>query len=189
MTLFDDTFWWQFLIFDFLKFVLHLWLVTFETLITILTIENLDSWQSLLPDNSTQNCWVVALPQFSSIVIVIDGLTRNSRYFERRQSIAQIKHRWCFSSWVGCNVKSEELQRDVGRAVELCVNQIIPGTIWPDTRLGHWGRPNIGVSGFHCILCIVPNCTSGLHKPDWTHSTARYRMTALHPLQLSLNLN
>ena len=27
------------------------WLVTIETLITILKIENLDSWQSLLPDN------------------------------------------------------------------------------------------------------------------------------------------
>ena len=27
------------------------WLVTFETLITFLTIENLNSWQSLLPDN------------------------------------------------------------------------------------------------------------------------------------------
>ena len=34
--IFDDSFW---------------WLVIFETLITILTIENLVSWQSLLPDN------------------------------------------------------------------------------------------------------------------------------------------
>ena len=53
---FDDYFWWQVLmtIFGwqfFLGLIFNLWLVIFETLITILTIENLVSWQSLLPDN------------------------------------------------------------------------------------------------------------------------------------------
>ena len=60
-TIFDN-FWqfWQFLQFLQCKqFVDKLWqlnrqswrLVTFETLITILAIENLNPWQSLLPDN------------------------------------------------------------------------------------------------------------------------------------------
>ena len=72
MTIFDDNFWWQFLMTsfedNFFGLIFNLWLVIFETLIRILTIENLVSWQSLLPDNWLWHWTAFAiLAMFSSL--------------------------------------------------------------------------------------------------------------------------
>ena len=46
MTVFYDSCWWQYLMTISEDLIFNLWLVILETLITILTIENLVSWQS-----------------------------------------------------------------------------------------------------------------------------------------------
>ena len=51
----------DYIFWQFLTTLTILWLATFETLITILTIENLNLWQSLLPDNKERHWTAFAI--------------------------------------------------------------------------------------------------------------------------------
>ena len=91
--------------------------MTFETLITILTIDNLDSWQSLLPDNQLWHWTAFA------ILAMFGGIVKSSLWFFTRSGVEIIgvqmsfRHNWGVNACrYGVGIGGEKKQRVVREA-------------------------------------------------------------------------